>query len=110
MHFFYLDESGDTGRHLTDRNQPIFVLAGLSVSDKKWNNTKEKFDELLSGYFNGNIPDGFELHSTELLSPNGEGPFEGHELTRRLLLVKDILSMVSDLGHHIHHFAIDKEL
>jgi hypothetical protein len=110
MHFFYLDESGDTGRNLVDENQPIFVLAGLSVSDKKWNNTKEKVDEILTRYFNGTIPDSFELHSTELLSRNGEGPFEGHDLTSRLQLVRDLLSMISELGHHIHYFAIDKQL
>jgi len=40
MHFFYLDESGDSGCNLDDEQQPIFVLAGLSVADKKWNNTK----------------------------------------------------------------------
>jgi hypothetical protein len=35
MHFFYLDESGDTGENLLDKNQPIFVLGGLSIADKK---------------------------------------------------------------------------
>jgi len=108
MHFFYLDESGDTGRNLNDANQPIFVLAGLSVSDKKWNNTKDLFDSIISRYFGGNIPQDFELHATQLLSPNGEGPFQGHDIVRRLQLTKDLLNMVADLGHYIHYFAIDK--
>ncbi|WP_143814354.1 DUF3800 domain-containing protein [Lysobacter spongiicola] len=34
MHFFYLDESGDTGANLADPNQPIFVIGGVSVRDE----------------------------------------------------------------------------
>jgi Protein of unknown function (DUF3800) len=108
MHFFYLDESGDTGGNLTDTNQPIFVLAGLSVADKKWNNTKESLDQILFDYFKGAVPINFELHATELLSPNGEGPFNGHLITDRLALVRKLLALLDDLGHYAHFFAIEK--
>lgn len=108
MHFFYLDESGDTGANLNDADQSIFVLAGLSVSDKKWNNTKESHDNIISRYFGGQIPVGFELHSTELLSPNGEGPFEGHNIEERLQLTRELLNSIVDVGHNIHYFAIEK--
>lgn len=109
MHFFYLDESGDTGANLQDGQQPIFVLAGLSVSDKKWNNTKERLDRIISDYFNGNVPQGFEVHSNELLSPDGEGPFDGHTSEDRLQLVQDLLGLINELGHHVHFFALEKE-
>jgi hypothetical protein len=109
MHFFYLDESGDTGANLNDPDQPIFVLAGLSVADKKWNNTKERLDAIISTYFNGEVPQGFELHTIELLSPNGEGPFAGHAIERRLQLVRDLLSLIEELGHQIHYFATEKQ-
>lgn len=109
MHFFYLDESGDTGSNLQDAQQPIFVLAGLSVADKKWNNTKERLDRIISDYFNGDLPQGFEVHSNELLSPNGEGPFDGHPIQDRLQLVRDLLGLIDELGHHVHFFALEKE-
>ncbi len=109
MHFFYLDESGDTGSNINDPEQPIFVLAGLSVSDKKWNNTKEQHDTIINEYFERNIPDNFELHSSELLSPYGEGPFEGHEIEKRLELTRNLLSSIVELGHNIHYFAIEKQ-
>lgn len=108
MHFFYLDESGDSGCNLDDAQQPIFVLAGLSVADKKWNNTKDALDRRIDEYFYGDVPDQFELHSHELLSPNGEGPFEGHELQGRLNLAADLLNLINELGHHIHFYAVDK--
>lgn len=109
MHFFYLDESGDTGKNLNDQEQPIFVLAGLSVADKKWNNTKEQLDDITSQYFEGNTPEKFELHSHQLLSPKGEGAFAGHPIERRLALVTALIDLVDDLGHHIHYYAIDKK-
>lgn len=108
MHFFYLDESGDTGLNLADTSQPIFVLAGLSVADKKWTNTKETLDQIVSEYFAGGVPADFELHATELLSPDGEGPFKGHAITDRLVLVRKLLALLENLGHQAHFFAIEK--
>lgn len=108
MHFFYLDESGDTGENLLDKNQPIFVLGGLSIADKKWNNTKESLDKIVKDYFGGAVPANFELHSTELLSPNGEGPFKNQPIADRLSLVRSLLGLMDELGHYAHYFAIDK--
>lgn len=108
MHFFYLDESGDSGCNLEDDQQPIFVLAGLSVADKKWNNTKDALDQRIEKYFDGDIPNDFEIHSHELLSRNGEGPFEGDDLQGRLDLATDLLDLIGNLGHHIHLYAVEK--
>jgi len=108
MHFFYLDESGDTGENLVDKNQPIFVLGGLSIADKKWNNTKESLDKIVKEYFAEAVPANFELHSTELLSPNGEGPFKNQPIADRLSLVRSLLGLMDELGHYAHYFAIDK--
>ncbi|HZF97190.1 MAG TPA: DUF3800 domain-containing protein [Pseudoxanthomonas sp.] len=108
MHFFYLDESGDTGTNLTDVEQPVFVLGGISVSDKKWNNTKEALDRLVLQYFSGEIPNNFELHACELLSPSGEGAFLDHDIGRRLELVRSLLMLIEDLGHSVHYFAVEK--
>jgi hypothetical protein len=109
MHFFYLDESGDTGNNLQDQEQPIFVLGGLSVADKKWVNTKERLDGVVAAYFGNNTPRRFELHSCQLLSPNGEGPFLDHPIERRLELARNLLALIDELGHNIHYFAIDKQ-
>lgn len=108
MHFFYLDESGDSGANLNDQQQPIFVLGGLSVADKKWNNTKERLDAIIGDYFGGNVPIGFEVHSHELLSPTGEGFFNGHPITDRLELVRSLLGLIEELGHQVHFFAVEK--
>lgn len=110
MHFFYLDESGDTGENLNDQEQPIFVLAGISIADEKWVKTQEAITEIYRNYFEGNIPDRFELHATDILCRNGDGVFAGHDITRRLNLVDSVLALLEDRGHDVHYFAIQKSV
>ena len=109
MHFYYLDEAGCTGSDLNNRQQPIFILGGVSVRDEGWNKTQEEFAKILSHYFGNNIPAGFELHAEELLSPDGSGPFHDHGRERRNKLTKDILSLLDKRSHDVHIFAIDKQ-
>ncbi|RYE01194.1 MAG: DUF3800 domain-containing protein [Sphingobacteriales bacterium] len=109
MHFFYIDESGDTGANLADQYQPIFVLGGISVRDEGWNATQEQLAQIISDYFNGNTPDGFELHSKELLCPAGDGPFAGQDLQQRCELAFRVLNLLSERAHAVHYLAIDKQ-
>jgi hypothetical protein len=108
MHFFYVDESGDSGANLTDRHQPIIVLGGISVRDEGWNTTQERMREILSDCFGGNIPANFELHCKELLCPNGEGPFNGHTMQARCGLALRLLRLLSVRAHDAHYIALDK--
>jgi Protein of unknown function (DUF3800) len=108
MHFYYLDEAGCTGRDLQNREQPIFVLAGVSVRDEGWSATQERLANMTSDYFGGATPNGFELHAEELLSPNGDGPFAGHDRARRNDLAKQVLGLLVDRSHHVHMIGIDK--
>ena len=109
MHFFYIDESGDTGKDLLNPEQPIMVLGGVSLSDEKWNNTQIEFAKIITGYFGGSIPVNFELHCTELLSPSGDGPFTGHPLQNRNKLAKDLLNILVTQSHNVHFIAFDKK-
>jgi hypothetical protein len=108
MHFFYIDEAGCTGEDLNNNQQPVFVAGGLVVRDEGWNKTKETFGKLISAYFQGQIPSNFELHSHELLSPNGDGSFADHDRNRRMKLAHDILDLISERSHQTCYFAIDK--
>lgn len=108
MHFFYIDESGDTGRDLLNAEQPIMVLGGLSVSDEKWNNTQIEFDRIINAYFNGQVPQNFELHCTDLLSPQGNGHFAGQPMKQRTQLAKDLLNILNTQSHSVHYIGFDK--
>lgn len=108
MHFYYLDESGCTGDDLANSEQPIFVLGGISVRDSGWNTTQEALADIIDEYFHGSVPAGFELHTEQLLSPDGEGPFLGHSRERRNELAKRILRSLAERGHDVHLYAIEK--
>jgi rubrerythrin len=109
MHFFYLDESGDTGPDLDNADQPITVLGGISLRDEGWNKTQSEFEKLISAYFSGSIPRDFELHGNQLLSPHGEGPFHGQPMADRSALAVQIVDLVVSRKHGIHFLGIDKQ-
>ncbi|MGA2465046.1 MAG: DUF3800 domain-containing protein [Thermodesulfobacteriota bacterium] len=108
MHFYYIDESGDTGPNLDDPDQPVMVIGGVSVRDEGWNATHEALKHCLERFFGGNLPVDFELHADELLSPRGDGPFQGVSRDRRNQLCMDVLGLLPDRAHHVHYLAIDK--
>jgi hypothetical protein len=108
MHFFYLDESGDTGLNLHDAIQPILVLGGISLRDEGWNATHGAMLDLLQQYFEGVLPPRFELHAKELLAPQGEGPFAGHTIEQRSVLARGLLELLQERKHGTHFFALHK--
>lgn len=108
MHFFYLDESGDTGGDLLNPDQRIFVLGGISLRDEGWNQTKEAYDRAVDEFFNGAPPANFELHTMDLLSPNGEGAFAGISMAQRTSFAKSLLDLIKTRKHGIHFIAFDK--
>ena len=89
MHFFYLDETGCTGADLHNREQPIFVIGGISVTDEGWRRTNYRLRAAVDRFFGGAVPANFELHATELV--NGEGPFAGRDRGQRNALVRALL-------------------
>jgi len=80
----------------------------LSVSDEKWNPTQKKFILIIKKYFKGTVPSNFELHAHELLSPNGDGPFAGHDRGKRNQLAFDILNILVEHSHNVHAIAFSK--
>lgn len=109
MHLCYVDESGSTGSDLTNPQQPVFVMAGLLVSDERWRGTEKLVRDQLIAFFGGNaLPAGFELHAHQLLSPNGDGPFAGKPREERNALALALLKIPSDRNHQVLVQVIDK--
>jgi hypothetical protein len=109
MHFQYIDEAGSTGADLANPEQPVFIMASLIVSDEKWKKTERLMQEIIRRYFDENLPAKFELHSNELLSPTGTGPFRDHLRKKRNDLAKALLRLISERGHSIFLTTIFKE-
>ena len=109
MHFFYLDESGCGGAELEDPQEPIFVLGGIGVKDQGWVKTTASFLKILAEYFDvERLPDTFELHAHELLSPEGEGHFLGHDRDKRNALAQRLLLLLKERSHQVQYVALEK--
>ena len=108
MHFFYIDETGCNGRDLTQAEQPVFVSGGIIVRDEGWNKTHVAFEKVIEDYFTGTVPDNFELHTQDLFSPNGSGPFAEHSREQRNDLIHQLLDLISARKHHFCYVSIDK--
>ena len=87
MHLLYLDESGS----VADPNQNHFILAGLSVFERKthWieqelNNIAKRFDQ--------DCPHTIELHGSPMRS--GRDGWKAYPLADRLQAIKDSLSVI----------------
>ena len=107
MHFFYLDETGDTGADLKNVEQPIFVLGGVTVSDKSWRNATDAVQNTITDFFKDAVPDGFELHAHELVAR--QGPFAERSQEDCNALALALLDLLTKL-HRPHFVAIDKKL
>jgi Protein of unknown function (DUF3800) len=108
MHFFYLDETGDTGTDLKNAEQPIFVLGGVTVRDKGWRMTTDAVQKVISDFFNGAVPNGFELHAHDLVAH--QGPFAGRSQEDCNTLALALLDLIITLKHRTHFIGIDKRL
>lgn len=106
MHFFYLDESGCTGADLTNSEQPIFVIGGISVTDEGWRETNGCIQDVLKNFFGGALPEKFELHAADLV--NGQGAFAGRERPENNALVQSLLDVIVERRHAVHFVGIDK--
>ena len=106
MHFFYLDEAGDTGTDLSE--QPIFVLGGFSVSDEKWKTLEDAYKTKLSEFLGTHYSNDFELHSEKMR--NKQGIWSNYSFEQLNQLTLDLIDLVIDNGHKVHFFAVNKQI
>lgn len=101
MHLCYIDEAGSTGKDLSATQQPVFVMAGLLVSDEKWTKTERDSQAIVEKALGGARTAGFELHAGDLLAPQGQGPFAEWGRQARNQLALDLLQLIDDRSHQV---------
>jgi len=90
MHLLYLDESGS----VADPSQKYFVLAGVSVFERKTHWVEQKLNTIAER-FAPDAPHSIELHGSPMRS--GREGWKAHPLPNRLQAIKDALQVgVSD--------------
>lgn len=86
MHLLYVDESGS----VPDPSQQYFVLAGVSIFERKTHWVEQKLNEV-ARRFDSETPHTIELHGSPMRS--GREGWKAYPLTDRLAAIKDALRM-----------------
>lgn len=86
MHLLYLDESGS----VADPSQQYFVLAGVSVFERKTHWVEQKLN-IIAQRFSVDMPQHIELHGSPMRS--GRDGWKAHALSDRMQAIKDALQV-----------------
>lgn len=106
MHFVYLDESGNTGNDLTNRDQPVFLLCAIIVPETSWLALEQDLTNLCYLHFPPNRVDLEEIHAQDLR--NGKGPFAGWSVAQRMRFRDQWLQVAVKHQLRIIYRAIEK--
>jgi hypothetical protein len=81
VHLVELDESGNTGTNLNDKEQPIFLLAALIVPEAAWRPLERDLEQAITRHI-PTMADGQEIHAVDLRS--GRVAFAGSPVGARI--------------------------
>lgn len=96
MNLVYVDQSGNTGLNLRDSQQPVFILAAMTVPERAWFTPEKDFFRVAKELFENELSYPFEIHAADLKC--GRGLFKGLPLERRLSFRDDLLNLLADSG------------
>lgn len=106
MQLVYLDESGNSGNNLHDKQQPVFVLCALLVPEDKWLALETDLHAAVERHFPSPRPTDFEVHATGLR--NGDKFFRSTPISQRLELRDTWLRLAANHQLKVIYRAIEK--
>src|SRR5215204_164860 len=101
VHLCYIDEAGSSGKNLADKQQPVFAMAGILVSDERWKKIEHESRAIVEKALGRAPPPGFEIHAGDLLAPNGKGPFAAWPHAQRQQLALELLRLIATRNHQV---------
>lgn len=107
MHLIYIDESGNTGRNLTDPSQPIFVLGALVVPENSWQAIESDLESAIRSHGPRPGKRDYEIHGGDIRQ--GTGVFKGVSVADRLKLRDAWLTIAVDHKLRFIYRAIVKK-
>jgi len=105
MYLVYLDESGQTGLKLDDKNQPVFVLGALIIEESLWLPVEKNISALFEEYFPGK-PTDLEIHTSDIRS--GRGYFRTVPSKQRTAFRDACLKILAENGLKLIYRGISK--
>lgn len=107
MYILYADESGNTGTDLDNREQPIFVLAGILIEDKKWHDINKYFNEEKIKILP--ILKDTEIHTSELFNSSKKSVFNQFGWQQNFDTLEKLVDSILKLDLKSYYLAIDKK-
>ena len=107
MKLLYLDESGNTGTDLDNKNQPIFVLGGFLVDHTKWHNINHYFNTekiKICNHFEKH-----EIHTNEIFNPSHKSVFHIENWKENFITLDNLINLILELDLQFQYIAIDKK-
>jgi len=107
MYILYADESGNTGTDYDNKEQPIFVLGGLIIEDKKWHEINKIFNEEKIKI----CPElsYTEIHASEFFNSSKKSIFDKYDWKDNLMTVERLIDLILSLDISFQYIAIDKK-
>lgn len=107
MYILYADESGNTGTDYDNKEQPIFVLGGLIIEDKKWHEinrifNKEKVKICAELEYT-------EIHASEFFNSSKKSIFDKFDWRDNLATIEKLIDLILSLDISFQYIAIDKK-
>lgn len=107
MHLIYIDESGNTGRNLTDPAQPVFVLGALVVPECSWQAIEADLESAILAHGPKPGKRDYEIHGGDIRQ--GTGVFKGVSVADRVKLRDAWLAIAVDHKLRFIYRAIIKK-
>ena len=108
MELLYLDESGSTGLDMDNKQQPYFVLAGVSIRDDKWHEVNDYFEQEKVKIY----PDflNIEIHTNELFNSNRKSPFYSNFWKDNLNILEKLGELIGKLDIKLIYTIVNKKV
>lgn len=107
MYILYADESGNTGTDYDNKQQPIFVLAGVLINDDKWHDINNYFNkrkiEILP------ILENTEIHTNELFNSSKKSVFNQFDWHDNFSTLEKLIDLILELDISVYFVAVDKK-
>ena len=104
MKLIYIDDSGNTGKKLDDKLQPLFLLGGFIIDEENWREVDREIDAIKTKYGIESL----EIHSIEIMNGAKDTPYRDWDYNKKLQFFKDTLEIVKKYDLEVIYFSVKK--
>jgi hypothetical protein len=105
LKLIYIDDSGNTGKKLDDKLQPLFLLGGFIIDEEDWKGVDKALNDIKLHYGIENT----EIHSIDIMNGKSGTPYKNWDYDKKIQFFKDMLQVINDFDLKVIYFSVKKE-